>query len=54
MEDVTAMAEAVLRAASVPADIHEETLARLARSQLSTSRQQLVFSYKLAFESIRS
>ena len=54
MEDVTAMAEAVLRAASVPADISDETLARLARSQLSTSRQQLVFSYKLAFESIRS
>ena len=54
MEDVSAMAEAVLRAASVPADIRDETLARLARSQLSTSRQQLVFSYKLAFESIRS
>jgi len=54
MEDVKAIAEAVLTAASVPAEIHDDTLARLARSQLSTSRQQLAFNYKLAFESIRS
>jgi hypothetical protein len=38
---------------SVPANLRDETLARLARiarSELSLSRQQLIFNYKLAFE----
>lgn len=35
---------------SVPADLRDKTLARLARSELSLSRKQLIFNYKLAFE----
>lgn len=35
---------------SVPASLRDETLARLTESQLSLSRQQLIFTYKLAFE----
>ncbi len=35
---------------SVPANLRDETLARLARSKLSLSRKQLIFCYKLAFE----
>jgi hypothetical protein len=54
LEDVIATAEGVLRAARVPAEIRDETLSRLARSQLTTSRQQLIFNYKVAFESMRS
>ena len=38
----------------IPAEIRDETLSRLARSQLTTSRRQLIFNYKVAFESIRS
>ena len=49
LELVLATAEEVLNA-SVPASLRDETLARLARSQLSESRQQLIFNYKLAFE----
>jgi hypothetical protein len=35
---------------SVPANLRDETLARLTGSGLSISRKQLIFSYKLAFE----
>jgi hypothetical protein len=49
LELVLATADEVL-SASVPASLRDETLARLARSQLSESRQQLIFNYKLAFE----
>lgn len=35
---------------SVPANLRDETLARLAESELSLSRKQLIFNYKLAFE----
>jgi hypothetical protein len=54
LERVLAMAEEVLIASAVPARFRDETRARLARSQLSESRQQLIFSYKLAFEAMRS
>ena len=54
LDDLVATAVDVFREARVPAAIHDETLARLARSQLSTSRQQLIFNYKIAFESMRS
>jgi hypothetical protein len=54
LEDMVATAEDVLRAAHVPYEICDETLSRLAASQLTTSRQQLIFNYKVAFESIRS
>ena len=49
LEDVLAAAEGVLNAA-VPATFRDETLERLAGSQLSESRKQLIFNYKLAFE----
>lgn len=35
---------------SVPANLRDQTLSRLARSELTLSRQRLIFSYKLAFE----
>jgi hypothetical protein len=54
LEDVVATAEDVLKAANVPSKIRDNTLSRLARRQLTTSRQQLIFNYKLAFESMRS
>ncbi len=52
LEDVMATAEDVFKAAQVPSDIRDETLARLAKNQLTTSRRQLIFNYKVAFESI--
>jgi hypothetical protein len=54
LEDVVATARDVLRAARVPDEFPEETPSRLARSQLTTSRQKLIFVYKLAFEVMRS
>ena len=53
LEDVVATAEDVLKAAHVPSEIRDDTLSRLAKSQLTTSRQQLIFNYKVAFESMR-
>lgn len=52
LKRVLATAEDVLMASAVPASFRDETLARLAKSQLSESRQQLIFNYKLAFEAI--
>jgi hypothetical protein len=49
---VVATAEGALKAAHVPSEIRDETLSRLAKSQLTTSRQQLIFNYKIAFESM--
>jgi hypothetical protein len=54
LEDVVATAEDVLKGAHVPPEIRDDTLARLAKSQLTTSRQQLIFNYKVPFESMRS
>lgn len=51
-EDVVATAEDVLKAANVPSEIREDTLSRLTRRQLTVSDQQLIFIYKLAFESM--
>jgi hypothetical protein len=45
-----ATAEDVLNK-SVPAYLRDETLARLAASELSLSRERLIFYYKLVFES---
>lgn len=53
LDDVVATAQDVLTFARVPANIRDETLSRLARSPLTTSRQQLIFSYKVAFESMQ-
>ena len=54
LEHVLATAEDVLTAPAVPSWFHDETMARLEKSQLSTSRQQLIFNYKLAFQPMRS
>ena len=51
LEDLVATAQDVLRSSGVPVGIEDETLSRLRRSQLTTSRQQLIFNYKMAFES---
>jgi len=52
--DLAAIAQDVLRSACVPAKIREDTLARLKKFKLTTSRKQLMFSYKVTFESMRS
>ena len=49
LENVLVLAEDVLNAA-VPATFRDETLKRLTSSQLTESRKQLIFNYKLAFE----
>ena len=54
LEDLVATARNALRSAHVPSEIRDETLSRLAKSQLTTSRQELIFNYKLAFESMRA
>ena len=54
IKDVAATAEAALREAHVPTKMCNEALSRLSKGQLSISHQQLIFSYKLAFESIRA
>lgn len=54
LEDLLATAGDALRSARVPVEIRDETLSRLRRSKFTTSRQQLIFNYKLAFESMRS
>jgi hypothetical protein len=52
LEDVVATAREVLRAAHVPDEFCEDTLSRLARSQLTTSRHKLIFAYNVAFETM--
>lgn len=54
LDDLVTTAGHVLGAARVPAEIRDETLSRLARSQLTNSRQKLIFNYKLAFELMRA
>ena len=50
LEDVLATAMDVLTESAVPAALRDETMARLADGQLSESRKQLMYNYKLAFE----
>lgn len=54
LDNLVATARNVLRSARVPAVMRDETLSRLERGQLTTSRQELIFNYKLAFESMRA
>ena len=54
LRDILAKAEEVLRSAHVPVGDQDRTLAKLARSELTTLRKQLIFNYKVAFESFRS
>lgn len=53
MRDFVYSAAAALETAGVPSEFRDEALKRLAKSELTTSRQQLIFNYKLAFESMR-
>ena len=53
LHDLIATAEAVLTEARVPVTIRDEALSGVARSQLTTSRLELLFIYKVAFEAIR-
>jgi len=53
-EDIIVSAAATLEASGAPSEFRDETLARLTKSQLTISRQQLIFNYKMAFESMRS
>jgi hypothetical protein len=54
LERVRATAEDVLMVSAIPARCRNETLARLGKSQLSQSHQQLIFNYKLALEAMVS
>ena len=54
LEDILATAETVLDASNVPSNLRDETLCRLAKAQLTASRQQLIFNYKIAFERMRT
>lgn len=54
LEDIRATAEEALRSANVPSVFRERTLGRLDKSQLTDSRKQLVFHYKIKFEFFRS
>jgi len=53
-EDVLATAQEVLDESGVPPEIYNETLTRVARSQLSESRRKLVYCYKLDFEAMKA
>lgn len=54
LDDVVVTAKDVLSSARVPAEIVHATLAKLRRLTLTVSRQQLMFAYKTAFESLRT
>lgn len=51
---VLATAEEVLTMSSGSTIFRDRALARLAKSKLTRSRQQLIFNYKLEFEAVRS
>ncbi len=51
--DLLDTASQVLQESGMPASMRNETLKRLVESELSDSRLQLLFVYKLAFESLR-
>ncbi|MGE5692549.1 MAG: hypothetical protein ACM3YF_02085, partial [Candidatus Zixiibacteriota bacterium] len=53
LEDLKVTIEDVVKAARVPAAIGEEARSQVARSQLTPSRLQLIFNYKVAFEPMR-
>jgi hypothetical protein len=52
LQDIIATAKDVFWAAQLPDEFCDETLFRVARSQLTTSRQKLIFAYKVAFEAM--
>jgi len=52
--DVVENGEQYMLAYGIPADIRSETVDRLAKADLTESRQKLMFVYKTAFEGMRS
>jgi hypothetical protein len=54
LDNLVATARNVLTSARVPALMRAETISRLKMSQLTTSRQELIFNYKLAFGVVRA
>jgi len=52
LRDVLRDAEATLVRAAVPSEYRAATLSKVAKSNLSDSRRQLMFYYKMAFESM--
>jgi hypothetical protein len=53
LEKIVAMAEDVLKSAHVPSEFCDPALSRLKTGRLTPSRQELIFNYKLKFESMR-
>lgn len=53
VDDLLRDAESVLVNAGLPAAYRDATLSKLATSNLSESRRQLIFTYKTAFKSVR-
>lgn len=53
LENVVDTAESVFKEANAPDNFRDETVSLLKRRKLTTSRRQLIFNYKVAFESIR-
>ena len=49
--DLIEMAENYLKSFGVPDKIRDETMERLKNFKLTISRRQLIFNYKMAFES---
>lgn len=54
VEDLVSPAETTFEAAGLPSKMRPEVLARLRESQLTISRQQVLFHYKRRFEAIHN
>jgi hypothetical protein len=54
LNDLVTTMEDVFKTAHLPAEICDEALSELTGRQLTISRQELIFNYKLAFESLRA
>jgi hypothetical protein len=54
LSDLVSTMEQVLQEARVPAEVCDDALSQLTGRQMTTSRQELIFNYMLAFESMRA
>jgi hypothetical protein len=54
LNDLVATMEHVFNAAHASAELRDEALSQLTGSQLTTSHQELIFNYKVAFEAVRA
>jgi hypothetical protein len=52
IEDIVAVADAVMRENVIPRALSEETIARLRKAKLSESRKKLAFIYSTAFANL--